>query len=301
MITSGTETATRSFAGSNPGSAATSQSHSNRSVGVSSTQSSARKNEHERRAGFEKSKGVKHLTYSEMLDRKARGQCFRCGEKFHLLHKCVDRQLRVIIVGDDEKLDEDKEVLAIEGDEDKEEEVFLDCKVIGLCSAAGHGADRDPSRTMRLVGKVGEIPLMVLIDSGASHNFISPEVASSLSLKVDASYKMGVRLGDGHRIKTQGRCSNIHVLLGALEIVVEADIMELGGIDLILGIKWLETLGKVVMDWKEMTMSFVKNGRQVKLRSSEREQRNEDKFLEPDALRSIVGARMRVIEGCCGR
>lgn len=73
--------------------------------------------------------------------------------------------------------------------------------------------------------------------------------------------------------------------------------MELGGVDLILGIKWLETLGKVVMDWKEMTMSFVKDGKQIKLRSSEKDQRNEDKFLEPDALRSIVGERMQVIEG----
>lgn len=240
---------------------------------------------------------MKHLTYSEMLDRKARGQCFPCEEKLHPLHKCADRQLRVIILGDDEKLGEDREVLAMEVDEDKEEEVFLDCKVIGLCSAAGHGVDRDPSHTMRLVGKVGEIPLMVLIDSGVSHNFISLAVASSLSLKVDATYQMGVRLGDGHRIKTQGRCSNIQVQLGGLGIVVEANIMELGGIDLILGIKWLETLGKVVMDWKEMTMSFVKDGKQIKLKSTEKDQRNEDKFLEPDASRTIVGARMQVLEG----
>lgn len=167
----------------------------------------------------------------------------------------------------------------------------------GLCSVPGNRVDRDPSCTMTLASKVGEIPLMVLIDSGVSHNFILQEVVSGLGLRVDTTNQMGVRLGDGHRIKTQGRCSNIQVQLGDLGIIVEADIMELRGVYLIPGIKWLETLGKVIMDWKEITMSFVKDGKKIKLRSSERDQRNEDKFLESDALRSIVGKRMQVIDG----
>lgn len=138
---------------------------------------------------------------------------------------------------------------------------------------------------------------MVLVDSGASHNFISPEVVSSLGLEVETAHQMGVRLGDGHRIKTQGRCPKIQIQFGKLEIMVEADVMELGGIDLILGIKWLETLGKVIMDWGEMTMTFVKNGELIKLSSSKKNQRNEEEIGEAKALSSIVGKRMHVIDG----
>lgn len=90
---SGTENGTRSTVASSAGPSAMSHNLSNR-TGVSSAQSSTRKNEFEKRFGFEKSRGVKHLTYSEMMDRKAQGQCFRCGEKFHPLHNCADRQLR---------------------------------------------------------------------------------------------------------------------------------------------------------------------------------------------------------------
>lgn len=64
---SGIENGTRSTAGSTSGPAATSHTHGNRSR-ISSTQSSTRKNKFERRPVFEKNKGVKHLTYSEMMD-----------------------------------------------------------------------------------------------------------------------------------------------------------------------------------------------------------------------------------------
>lgn len=73
--------------------------------------------------------------------------------------------------------------------------------------------------------------------------------------------------------------------------------MEIGGVDLILGIKWLETLGKVIMDWKEMTMSSVKDGENIVLSSSEKNQRNEEDLLEPDSLRILVGERIQLVKG----
>lgn len=53
-----------------------------------------------RRGSSEKNRGVHHLTYAELLDRKAKGFCFRCSEKFHSLHQCTDWQLRLVILDD---------------------------------------------------------------------------------------------------------------------------------------------------------------------------------------------------------
>lgn len=39
-----------------------------------------------------------------------------------------------------------------------------------------------------------------------------------------------------------------------------------GGVDLLLGVVWLETLGKVTMDWKEMSMVFNHCGQNVQLK-----------------------------------
>lgn len=69
-------------------------------------------------------------------------------------------------------------------------------------------SDEDSSecKTMRLEAKINGTPILVLIDSGASHNFVSPQVVSSLDLEVDQSKKLAVRLGDGHRVLTRGKC-----------------------------------------------------------------------------------------------
>ncbi|KAI5405831.1 hypothetical protein KIW84_052552 [Lathyrus oleraceus] len=79
------------------------------------------------------------------------------------------------------------------------------------------------------------------------------------------SNPLGVKLGDGHRVLTKGRCNGIQLNVGAVQICFDAYVLELGGVDLILGVVWLETLGKVTMDWKEMSMVFNHKGSKVKL------------------------------------
>lgn len=49
------------------------------------------------------------------------------------------------------------------------------------------------AKTMRLEGQVGGVSLMVLIDSGATHKFITSEVVTALGLPVDLSKLVGVR------------------------------------------------------------------------------------------------------------
>lgn len=42
--------------------------------------------------------------------------------------------------------------------------------------------------------------------------------------------------------------------------------LDLGGLDIILEVVWLKDLGKVVMDWGEMTMNFLHHSKPVQLR-----------------------------------
>lgn len=43
--------------------------------------------------------------------------------------------------------------------------------------------------------------------------------------------------------------------------------MALGGIALILGVVWLETLTTITMDWKAMSMKFVHEGKPVQFQA----------------------------------
>lgn len=100
-----------------------------------------------------------------------------------------------------------------------------------------------------------------MADSEVSHNFIAPQVAPALGLKVEQNRCLGARLGDGHRVTTRGKCQNLEVLLGNFPTVVGAYVLGLGDLDLILGASWMQRFGKVTFDWDEMKLSFPWQGK----------------------------------------
>ncbi|MCH87949.1 enzymatic polyprotein, partial [Trifolium medium] len=72
-------------------------------------------------------------------------------------------------------------------------------------------------------------------------------------------------MGDGHRIVSKGVCRGVKINLGQIEVKVDAIVLELGGLDMVLGVAWLSTLGKVMMDWKTLSMQFWQGNNEVKL------------------------------------
>jgi hypothetical protein len=166
-----------------------------------------------RRNGGDRSRGLKHLPYAELMERRSKGLCFRCGDKYHPLHQCAEKQLRLVILGDDEIINEAGEIIAIEVREDEEEEEVLDCNSMGLfgITESKTKMSNNPPTTLRLKGSLNEVSVVILIDSGVSHNFVSPHVATALGLNVEQGRSMGVKLGDGHRVTTKGRCRKMEV------------------------------------------------------------------------------------------
>jgi hypothetical protein len=83
-----------------------------------------------KRSNRERNRGLKYLPYSELMKPRSKGLYFRCGEKYHPLHQCAEKQLRLVISGDNEMVNEG-EVVAIEIKEGEVEDV-LDCNSMGL-------------------------------------------------------------------------------------------------------------------------------------------------------------------------
>lgn len=55
---------------------------------------------------------------------------------------------------------------------------------------------------------------------------------------------------------SQGLCAGLQLELGQFMMTVDSNFFELGWLDLILGVAWLKSFGKVVMEWKDMSMEF---------------------------------------------
>ena len=55
------------------------------------------------------------------------------------------------------------------------------------------------------------VEVILMIDSGATNNFISHKIVQQLNLPYSASIKFGVTLGNGEQIQGDGECKALCV------------------------------------------------------------------------------------------
>lgn len=123
----------------------------------------------------------------------------------------------------------------------------------------------DNPKTMKMVGTINGKEIVVMVDPGATHNFISPRAVEELKLQVHGTKEFAVSLGTGDAIRGWGECREVKLMIQGFEIMDSFYPMELGNSDIILGIQWLETLGSVGTNWKTQTMKFWQGDSEVVL------------------------------------
>ncbi|PKU67640.1 hypothetical protein MA16_Dca011218 [Dendrobium catenatum] len=139
----------------------------------------------------------KRLTEKEMQEKWAKGLCFRCEEKYMPEHHCKDRTLQVLTVCDDEKIEG--------GEEEMEEKLHLDLAEVSLNSVVGFTTNH----TMKVKGEIEGKEVVVLIDSGATLNFISTQVVDQLRVKLVETGYYGVIMGTWKVEKGQWICRGV--------------------------------------------------------------------------------------------
>jgi len=113
-------------------------------------------------------------------------------------------------------------------------------------------------KTMCVSEKMGSHEVMVLIDNESTHNFISNHLASTLRLPVIPTESFHVRVANGEGLTCQGHYDKVRVeLQGTTFYLTLFSLPLITGLDLVLGVQWLEMLGSVVCNWKQLTMDFV--------------------------------------------
>ena len=194
-----------------------------------------------------------------MSDKRAKGLCFWCDEKYENGHKCKGKrpQLFHIEVEDDEE----------EGQEEGEEEggvTEVMCAQISLQALDGNCN----FHTMRMVGQHNRRPLHVLLDSGSTHNFLDSTTAARLNCKIETVAPMWVKVADGGQLKCDSITRDFEWKMQGYTFTADLLILPLSGSDAVMGIQWFTILGPVLWDFKNLTMEFKHAGRKVKLRGA---------------------------------
>jgi hypothetical protein len=107
----------------------------------------------------------------------------------------------------------------------------------------------------------------VLIDGGASHNFIDAALLKRRHIPTVEFEGFKVEVAGGSTMPCDRYISGLKLTLGRHELTQDVYVMDLPDTNIILGVQWLSTLGPITTNYKTMEMSFTEEGgRKVVLR-----------------------------------
>ncbi|KAA8548911.1 hypothetical protein F0562_000595 [Nyssa sinensis] len=197
---------------------------------------------------------VRKMSPAEIAERREKGLCYNCNEKFSPGHRC--RKLFVI-----EACREDDDSDVIMEEEDVVEDGVEAKPEISFHAISGTHAPE----TMRVNGSIGHIATIVLVDSGSTHNFINAMLAKKVGLQPIMGGRFEVVVASGEKLSSPGKCTGVKLTLQGFPIFVDFYLLPLEGYDIVLGTQWLRTLGPIIWDFSRLQMRFQVNGKDVTL------------------------------------
>lgn len=144
---------------------------------------------------------IRRLSDKELQEKRSKGLCFRCDGKWSVGHKCHRKELSVLLTHEDSSMEEDggNGEIETEGEIGTEDEIHPE---ISLNSVVGITSPK----TFKVKGQVNGIPVIVMIDPGATHNFIALHAVEKLGVECQPSKSFGVSLGTGDMVESCGEC-----------------------------------------------------------------------------------------------
>lgn len=97
--------------------------------------------------------------------------------------------------------------------------------------------------TTKMRGHISHNEVLIMMDSGATHNFISPVMAQKLRLTATPTAHLNIVLGTSIMVQGSGVCREVSFVIQGWSFITDFIILELGQVDVILGVQWLSTLG----------------------------------------------------------
>ena len=113
---------------------------------------------------------------------------------------------------------------------------------------------------MRVLGQIKGHWIVILLDTGSSHNFLDFVLVNSLQLATDTTRILEVRVANRDLIRNKGECKDLLIKMQGKDFLVDLHVLTLGGCDAVLGTQWLSTLGQISWDFKKLEMEFMYQG-----------------------------------------
>nr|GMC90855.1 Transposon Ty3-G Gag-Pol polyprotein [Ipomoea batatas] len=121
-------------------------------------------------------------------------------------------------------------------------------------------------RSLRLCGDIHGQRIQILVDGGSTHNFIQPSVAEKLHLPTTTIEKFNVYIRNGDSLHCRVRCPQVPIQMQGTIFPIDLFVLPIQGPDVVLGVQWLQQLGKITHDYAQLSMEFLWNGQPICLK-----------------------------------
>jgi hypothetical protein len=204
---------------------------------------------------------IQKLTRDEMDKNQLKGLCYNCDDKYFPGHKCKEQNL--FMATSKEILEEDEETPSVsESLESTDITPPSDPPEVEPIISLNSLTDFSTPQTLKISGYIKHQKVIILVDSGSTHNFIHHRIAQETHCYIHAFNNFQIMIANGGSMKCGGRCENVCLQIGDYHLKSHMFSINMGGRDIVLGADWLRTLGPILMDFKELTMQFNQEGHQ---------------------------------------
>jgi hypothetical protein len=184
-----------------------------------------------------------------------KGICYNCDENYFLGHKCKKKKIMAISKDVPEEyvtvpLVEEPSLLNTTQEPVEPPEVE---PLISLHALTGFSAPQ----TLKLIGYIKHRKVIILVNSGSTHNFIHRGIVQETIFYIRVVNNFQIMIANGGSMKCGRHCENVSRQIGHYHLKSHIFSIEIGSCDIVLGVKWLHTLGPILMDFKELTMQFL--------------------------------------------
>ncbi|KAD3068970.1 hypothetical protein E3N88_36850 [Mikania micrantha] len=227
----------------------------------------------------------RRLSSREFDEKRAKGECFWCTDKYTPGHNCKGKQLFLFEVIEEG----DTEMFQVSGNSDESVDASVDPHL------SLHAITGIPSySTMKIVGAIGTKPLQILIDSGSTHNFLNDKIADKLNCVIQSVKNMPVTIADGNQLSCVQLCKDFQWLMQGNWFKADMLVIPLSTYDIVLGIQWLQTLNDISWNFKNLTMKFTVANKCIELKGANV---NIVTMCSMEKVNSIVSTPNQLIHG----
>jgi hypothetical protein len=169
-----------------------------------------------------------------MDERQLKGLCYNCDDKYFSGHKCKEKNIFMPISEDISEEDVETPLVS-ESPESTDITPLSDPPevepVIYLNALTGFFAPQ----THKIIGYIKHRKVIILVDSGSTHNFIHRRIAQETHCYIHAINNFQIMIANGGSMKCGGRCENVRLQIGDYHLKSHMFSIDMGGCDIVLG------------------------------------------------------------------